>query len=426
MNYVRFLNATSLARKPSPIRVLTGIVLQSPPSLISMASGMPNAELFPIKEASLTLSDGSKLNVDNALLKKGLQYSATPGLPEMLKWLKGIQQKVHNPPSLGISDENKQLDFLVTSGSQDGLCKVFEAFVSPGDNILMEIPAYAGTLSIVRPLRANILGVQADKDGIIPESLRKCLSKWSPSDAQDPSSDIPKVLYCIPNGGNPTGSGLTLDRKREIYSIAQEYDLVIMEDDPYFYLQFAKPYIPSFLSMDVDGRVMRFDSLSKLLSSGVRVGFLSGPKMLVNRIALHMQVSVVHVSGMSQALLVPILETMGFDGFLKHAQNVADFYEKKRDMCLTAAEKHLKGLAEWSVPSGGMFLWLKLPGISDTFKMISEKAREKEVLFVPGNAFMPDDTAPCQYVRASYSLVSAEDMDKAFERLAALIREEQT
>ncbi|KAK6179553.1 hypothetical protein SNE40_011883 [Patella caerulea] len=423
MNYSRYLNLTSLSRQPSPIRVLTGIMQQAPPTMISMAGGRPNPNLFPIKGVSISLRDGTTVNIEPNLVQKGLQYSATPGLNEMLDWVKNLQKDVHNPPTLNSSDVDKQLDMLIIPGSQDGLSKAFEAFVTEKDNILIESPTYSGTLAILKPMRSNLLSVQTDKHGIIPNHLRKILSKWSPKDTKDPNSDIPKILYCIPNGGNPTGHGLTLERRQEIYKIAQEYDLLIMEDDPYFYLQNSQPYIPSFLSMDVDGRVLRFDSFSKLLSSGMRVAIITGPKAIINRIALHMQASVVHASGMSQVLLYTILEKMGLNGFKEHVKNVASFYQQQRDHCLTSAEKHIKGLAEWYVPECGMFLWMKLIGIPDSYKLITEKAREKEVLFVPGNAFMLNSEEPCPYVRASYSESSPEEMDMAFERLASVLRE---
>lgn len=423
MNYTRFFNKLSLGRQPSPIRVLTGIVARSPPSLISMAGGMPNAETFPFDDATFTLKDGSKVQIDKSLMKTALQYSPTPGVPGFIKWIKTLQKEIHNPPLLDKTDHPGQTDVLITNGSQDGLCKAFEAMLSTDDNVLLESPTYSGTLAIVKPIMPNFIPIQSDKDGLDPSSLESALSKWKPNN-QNITSNVPKLLYCVPNGGNPTGGGLTLDRKKRIYEIAREYDLIILEDDPYFYIQFNKPRVPSFLSMDTDGRVVRFDSFSKLLSSGMRIGFVTGPKPILDRIALHMQASVMHASSLSQVVMLQTLEKWGHDGFLDHTEKITDFYKQRREQCLKAIEKHLTGIAEWNVPTGGMFIWIKLLNVKDTFKLISVKAREKEVLFVPGNAFMLDDQAPCQYIRASYSLSTPEQMDLAFERLAALIKEE--
>ncbi|XP_060578972.1 kynurenine/alpha-aminoadipate aminotransferase, mitochondrial-like [Ruditapes philippinarum] len=415
MNYARFLNKVSQARQPSPIRVLTAILQQSKPSMISMAGGMPNVGTFPIESATFKLSDGTKLEMDHELMKKALQYTQTPGVPELVQWVKGLQERVHKPPCSGVN-----WDLLITNGSQDGICKSFDAMVSPGDKVLVETPSYPGTLAAVKPMDCELIPIKSDKNGLDPSDLENVMSNWNVSD-----SDIPKLLYLIPNGGNPTGHGLTEERKRKIYSIAQKYNLIILEDDPYFYLQFNKPYVPSLMSMDVEGRVIRFDSFSKLISSGMRLGCVTGPKPIIDRISLHMQASVMHASTLSQATLLLILKEWGYEGFDNHVETVTEFYRQKKYMCLKAAEKHLTGLAEWDEPSGGMFLWLKL-NVPDTYNLITVKAREKEVLFVPGNAFQLDEAQPCQYVRASYSLCTEEQMNTAFERLAALIREEQS
>nr|KAG5714143.1 hypothetical protein BaRGS_020471 [Batillaria attramentaria] len=235
----------------------TAIAAAGPPSLISMAGGMPNADLFPIKEASLTLR-----------------------MSDILQWVKKLQKEMHNPPTLGIKDPERQLDVLITAGSQDGICK---------------------------------------------------------------------------------------------------------------------PYIPSFLSMDEDGRVVRFDSFSKLLSGGwLEIGLNLCEVLRGSRQDMAAQtVSIWFVSVIGKAT-------------------------KKSLRKLDANS----GLAEWYVPSGGMFLWIRLLNITDSFQLIAEKAQAAEVLFVPGRAFMVDETAPTPYIRASYSLVSPEDMDKAFQRLAALLKEE--
>ncbi|XP_077984374.1 kynurenine/alpha-aminoadipate aminotransferase, mitochondrial-like [Glandiceps talaboti] len=427
MNYTRFLNPVSLARVPSPIRVLTDLLQKGPPTMISLASGMPNVEKFPFKEATFTLRDGNSVTIDESVMKKALQYSATPGLPDLLEWLKKIQIEEHNPPTLNCREENGQMDLIVTTGSQDGLCKAFEMLVTPSDNVLMETPTYPGTLAIVKPLGCNIIDVETDADGLKPDHLTQILSRWSPDDAfktREEAPDIPRVLYLIPNGGNPTGTGVSIPRRQEIYEIARKYNLLIIEDDPYYYLQFNKPRPPSFLSLDVDGRVLRSDSFSKILSSGLRLGFMTGPKLLMDRLKLHVQASVLHTSSLTQTLAIKLLDDWGMDGFKQHVDGVSEFYLERRNLLLASAEKHLTGLAEWNVPTGGMFLWIKLLGIEDTYQLIMKKAIEKEVLFVPGRDFLSDNTQKSSYIRAAYSLSTPEQMDEGMRRLAELIKDE--
>ncbi|XP_030635802.1 kynurenine/alpha-aminoadipate aminotransferase, mitochondrial [Chanos chanos] len=423
MNYSRFLTAVSAARKPSPIRILTELQQRSPPTLISLAGGAPNPNTFPFKSATIHVKNGNPVVFDETVMKRALQYSGSYGIPELVSWMKELQRSLHNPPTAGYSPERGQMEMCVTTGSQEGLCKVFEMLVNPGDNILLDAPTYSGTLAALQPLGCNIINVPSDQHGMIPEGLREILAQWDPADARKPGTTIPRVLYTIPNGGNPTGASMTLERKKEVYELAQKYDLLIIEDDPYYFLQFQKPWAPTFLSMDVDGRIIRTDSFSKILSSGLRIGFVTGPKPLVDRIVLHIQASTMHTSTFTQMMVSQLLHNWGQNGFLNHIDGVIEFYRTQRNSMLSSAEKWLTDVAEWHPPTAGMFLWIKLKGVKDTQQLIMEKALEKEVLLVPGGVFNIDSSDPCPYVRAAFSLSTPQQIDEAFKRLSVLVKE---
>ncbi|XP_044040500.1 kynurenine/alpha-aminoadipate aminotransferase, mitochondrial isoform X2 [Siniperca chuatsi] len=342
MNYARFLTAVSAARKPSPIRMLTELQQRSPPSLISLAGGAPNPNTFPFLSASIKVKNGQTLTFNEATMKRALQYSASNGIPELLTWMKNLQKNLHNPPTAGYTPENGQMDICITTGSQEGLCKLFEMLVNPGDNVLLDAPTYAGTLAAIQPLGCNLINVPSDQHGIIPAALKEVLSRWDPSEVHKPGSSAPKILYTIPNGGNPTGASMTAQRKQEVYELARQYDMLIIEDDPYYFLQFDKPWAPSFLSMDVDGRIIRTDSFSKILSSGLRIGFVTGPKPLVDRVVLHIQASTMHTSTFTQLMVSELLHSWGQEGFLQHIDGVIEFYRKQRDAMISSADKWLK------------------------------------------------------------------------------------
>ncbi|XP_071512466.1 kynurenine/alpha-aminoadipate aminotransferase, mitochondrial-like isoform X3 [Panulirus ornatus] len=370
MNYSRFLTTVSKNRQPSLIRDLTSLLTNASPELVFMAGGLPNPQMFPFQAASVTMKDGRALTIHPKLMTDCLQYLPTPGYPPLIKQLKALTEKIHAPPCWVDSE------LIVTAGSQDGLCKALEMMINQGDYLITQEPCYTGTLSILNPYQPRYLPVTADHEGMNPEALKAVLSQWQPQDVRDAEEGVPKDFH------------------------------------------------PSFLSMDTDGRVLRFDSFSKVLSSGLRVGFVTGPKPLIQRILLHKQVSILHAPAMSQVLVSELLHLWGEEGFFRHIRAVQDFYLKQRNAMLEAAKKHLTGLCEWAVPTGGMFLWLKVPRVPDTWDMIMERALEKNVILVPGKAFMCDPSLPCQYMRAAFSVITPEQMEKGLESLAELICEE--
>jgi kynurenine/2-aminoadipate aminotransferase len=307
-----------------------------------------------------------------------------------------------------------KFDLLIGHGSQDLMCKAYEMLIAPGDCILMESPTYVGVLAFLRPYGAKMISVDTDSHGLTPSSLDTIMTGWTDSKPR------PKVLYTVATAGNPTGVTTPTWRKQEIYKLAQKWNLLILEDDPYYFLQYDEPLERSYFSMDTDGRVLRFDSFSKVLSAGARLGFVSGPPALIERLTMHQMATVLNASGLSQLLIWEFLKSKGLDGFHLHTRFVAGLYKERRDYFIGLLDRYLKGKAEWTVPVAGMFVWIRLIGVTDSFKLISEKAVEAGVLLVPGKEFYPNPQIS-SYVRASFSYSSEEDMEKGVQRLASLL-----
>ncbi|CAF3450436.1 unnamed protein product [Rotaria socialis] len=411
LDYARFLSKAATRRQPSAIREATQLFARSPPTTISFASGSPNTSLFPFKEATITLIDGTNIQLDPSAMSKALQYLPTPGQADLLDWLKKLQNRYHSPRDF------KRYDLCITNGSMEGLGKVFELVLNPGDSILVDSPCYSGSLDFLRGFGADIVSIDTDSNGMNDKHLNEILSNWPET------KTFPKALYTIPNGSNPTGASMNFERRKTIYEIAKKYDLLIIEDDPYYFLQFTKPE-PSFLSMDIDGRVIRLDSMSKVLSAGMRLGFVTAPVPLWQKLVYHQQVTSMHASSLSQMVALKLFEKWNLSGFDEHTQRIAKFYENQKTLMVDAISKHLKDMVTFNEPTAGMFIWIKILGIQDTRKLIYEKALAKEVLLLPGSAFFVDQSKSYPFVRVSYSLCTPEQMETGMTRFGKVLREE--
>ncbi|XP_069988234.1 kynurenine/alpha-aminoadipate aminotransferase, mitochondrial-like [Penaeus vannamei] len=418
--YCRYMNEVARRREPSLLRELFSMQVEAPDDAVFLMAGMPSPDTFPLVEGSLTLRDGRTLTLSPKKMVDCLQYGPTPGYPPLLKQLKDLTKRLHGPPTWQDSE------VVVTTGSQSGLLMAMEMMMSPNDYVIIEEPCYTGAISILAPYSPRYLPVKTDSEGMIPGSLEAALSRWRPQDAEDAHSDIPKFIYTIPTACNPTGAVTSEKRRREIYKIACEYNLLILEDDPYYFLQFMdeENFPPSYLKLDTEGRVLRFDSFSKIIAAGLRVGWVTGPQPLIRKISLHKGASVISSASMSQVVVSELLEMWGDEGLKNHVREVRLFYRSQRDAMLLAAERHLSGLCEWSAPAGGMFLWIKAGCISDTWSMVLERAMKKKVMVVPGHGFLTDSAKACQYLRLSFSANTPLNMEKGLCSLAQLIREE--
>ncbi|KAE9406202.1 PLP-dependent transferase [Gymnopus androsaceus JB14] len=366
----------------SPIRVL--LPLEKTPGILSVLSGCPHSSTFPFTSLSFTAKDPTTetsettITIPQNQLAPGLQYSDTAGLPDLLRWTTGLQERVHGRKHglNGLGEGVEGWRVSMGSGSQDLIYKAAATMVSPGDSVLVESPVYAGVIPIFKHLHCKQIEVPTDANGIRSESLREILKNWPRGKKK------PKVLYTVPYGCNPTGMTVTLERRKEVLQLAREYNFIILEDDPYYYLYYGQATrAPSYFALEATepfssadgsktitevGRVLRFDSFSKILSAGLRIGFATGPEALLSRIELLTATSNLQVSSLTQMITFHLLQSWGYDNFLLHTRKVSEFYGEKKDVFERALERWLGSgtneevanegrLAEWNSPASGMF-----------------------------------------------------------------------
>lgn len=361
------------------------------PGLISLGGGLPSSETFPFAELAFkvpvapnfsekdTLESGQTVTIGKYDVRDrdgtydlsiGLNYGQATGSAQMMRYLTEHTEIVYKPP---------YADWQVcqTIGSTGALEEALRMFCDKdrGDSILTESFSFSTALETVGPLGVKAYGVEIDDQGLIPEKLDEMLNNW---DAKARGSRKPHLLYTVPSGQNPTGATQGAERRRQLYKICQKHDLYIIEDEPYYFLQmqpyngrdkpgsqppktvdqFVSSLIPSWLSLDVDGRVMRMDSFSKVLVPGSRLGWITASAQIIERYVRHAEVASQGPSGFSQLILHKLLdETWGHEGYLKWLMNLRLEYTKKRNALLTACEDHLpRDLVKWTPPTAGMFV----------------------------------------------------------------------
>lgn len=375
----------------------------------------------------MELQDGTTLQLDDSHLAASLQYGSSTGWAPLLHWFKST--------IIGRYHENKELAATTSSfichGSQDGLSKAFDLLVSQDDTVLVELPTYTGVLAALRPLRPKLMGMPCDAEGINTDYLESLLTNWKTSQATK-SLIFPKIVHVIPTGHNPTGATLSVNRRRHLLQIASRFDLLILEDDPYYFLYYGRDEMekpseqppPSLYSMDREGRVIRFDSLSKVLSAGMRLGFVTGPKLVVDLLEIHQQTTTMHPSGLSQVVAHTVMSSWGAKKLDAHLLAANTFYKHRRDLCLRYLNENLRDYCEWNVPTGGMFVWLRVKGVDDVSPIVDRAVKKKKIQFMKGNSFFVDNLAPSSYIRMSFSLGSEKQLLDAIQRFAELLREE--
>lgn len=411
MDFTTFITKIASRRKSGILRSYAKKFAEHK-NAISLANGMPNATTFPFEEISVTYKGGTKIKLTGEELSSSLQYAPSQGYLPLLKKMREFQEHWYKPIY-------NDWDTVLTCGSMEGCSKVLEMILENGDPMMAQVPTYDGVLGVLIPLEPEFIGIEQDEDGIIPANIAKICEERRRS-----GKPMPKILYVNPTGGNPTGTVLTDSRKRQIYELAETYNFLILEDDPYSFVHFLEKAPTTFLELDAKGRVIRLDSISKVISPGLRLGVVTAHKEIIKKLTAHMETTSIHPSSLSQMLLYKLLNTWSVDKLQKHFNDVQRFYRSRRDVMLSLIEKHLTGLAEWNVPKGGMFVWMKVNKVKDVMELADKECISQGIFVIPGHAFNYDRSKPEQHIRLSYSYATLEEIDKALSILAELIREE--
>lgn len=367
------------------------------PEIISLAGGNPAAELFPSDELSKI---AGKILMTSPI--PALQYGTTDGYPKMKDCA------IERAKKAGAYNDGDEV--LITTGANQGIDLTAKAIINKGDKIIVENPSFIGSLNAFRTYECQLVGVDVEADGMDVVKLEETL-KANP-DA--------KLLYTIPTFQNPTGTTMSLEKRKRVLELASEYNLLIIEDNPYGDLRFRGEEIATLKSLDTENRVIYCGSFSKILSPGMRLGYIIGPAPLFEKIEMLKQVNDVHTPMLTQLMCVQFMKKYNIDSYIEKNRKL---YKEKCDCMIDAMNEYFpKGKVTWTVPDGGIFLWCQCPAITDVSEIVN-KALEKKVAIVPGNNFAIDQKLPSNQFRLNFSSASKENITEGVRRLGEVLTE---
>ncbi len=383
------------ALKPSAIREIFKSL--GDPEMISFAAGNPSPLSFPVEELSRIGAD-IFANASTA----ALQYSVTEGYPPLRS---EVEKRMREKFNIGREGDMT----IITSGGQQGIELSCKALCNEGDVVICEDPTFIGALNAFRSCGAKTVGLPLGDDGIEAESLDKLLT-------ETPNA---KIVYLIPTFQNPAGICTSLEKRKAVYDVCVKHGIIIIEDNPYGELRFAGEDIPTIKSMDTEGIVLYSSSFSKILSAGMRVGYMCGPEPIIQKMVVAKQSEDVHTNIFFQMLTHRFMTECDLDG---HIQGIRKLYRDKCSLMLSTLDRVMPECVKYTRPQGGLFLWLTLP---EEIKMIDfvQRALENKVAVVPGNTFLCDTAGAINAVRLNYSTPSDEDIVRGCEILGRVARE---
>ena len=387
----------TLKTKPSAIRDICSLVNQ--PDVRSLAGGWPDPAVFPQDEM---------IEVATQLLRdqgpKVLQYGSSEGLDELRRELARQARDEGNT-------DCQPDEILITHGSAQGMDLITRVFMDPGDIVMAGLPTYVGATGTILAHGGNVLGVPVDEDGLNTDVLGQRLRELS-----DDRRRI-KGVYVIPNFQNPTGVTLSLERRKHLVALAEDFDFMIFEDDAYGDLRFEGKRLPAIKTLDQSGRVVQLRSLSKNLVPGLRVAWLSAEAGVVRRLTLIKQFVDACTNVLGQYIVYEFIRR----GWVsQRLGTLIEHYRGKRDLILDQLEKHFPQGVRWNRPQGGFFVWVRLPDHIDAADLLTD-AIDRQVVFVAGSAFFVDGSGQ-NTLRLSYSQATKTDIEGAVAELGRLIK----
>src|SRR3954452_5427305 len=370
------------------------------PEVISLAGGLPDTSTFPGELLAKLMS-----GVAAEASARALQYGPTEGWND-------VREAIVEVMAAEGTEVDPQ-DVLVTTGGQQVIDLVCKAFIDPGDVIVAEAPTYPGAVPAFSAYQADVVQISMDAEGMRIDELEETLERLEAEGRR------PKFIYTVPNFQNPAGVTLSLPRRRRLVEVANERELVVLEDKPYSLLRYEGEPAPTLQSLDGGNFVVYLGTFSKILSAGIRLGWAVAPAPIIDKMNLGKQGVDLCSSSMTQLF---VAEYFADGRWMDYVGSLRDLYRRRRDAMLDALAEHFPREAEWTYPQGGMFLWATLPDYIDTTDLLARALGEK-VAFVPGRAAYVDGRGGSS-MRLNFSGSGEDAIREGIRRIGKVVREQ--
>ena len=392
----------TLGIKSSAIRELLKITQR--PEVISFGGGLPAPDVFPVKRFEEACH---KVLTEHGAM--ALQYGPTEGYQPLREMI------ASNTARYGICAKAENV--LITSGSQQALDLIGKLLINRGDRILVEAPTYLGALQAFNVYGAQYVPVPVDDDGMIADRVDASLRSG------------PKFMYVLPNFQNPAGVTLSGSRRQQLILLADKYGIPVVEDDPYGQLRYEGEHIPPLIVLDREnlrrdsaftlGNVIYLSTFSKTLAPGIRLAWIVAPEDVISKLVLLKQAADLHSSTFNQYVAYEVAR----DGFLdQHVKLIRQVYHERRDAMLHALQEYFPPEVTWTRPQGGLFLWVTMPGGTDSHALF-QAALAENVAFVPGDSFYANDSQEGgRHMRLNFSHSAPEQIREGIRRLSVAVK----
>ena len=396
--YAGLFASRTRVMKSSAMRDLMAITAR--PEVISLAGGLPDTSSFP-PDTFAAITE----RIAHESCAKALQYGPTEGLVEVRECIREVME--HEGMKVDLDD------MLVTTGGQQVIDLVTKALIDPGDVVVAEAPTYPGAVPVFSSYQAEVVQIEMDACGMRVDLLEEEL------DRLERDGRRPKFVYTVPNFHNPAGVTLSLERRRRLVEVARERELLVLEDNPYSLLRYEGESLPSLYELDGGVYVMYLGTFSKILSPGIRLGWVVAPPPVLEKLNLGKQATDLCTSTLSQLMVRAYFEEGDWHDYV---ETLTEIYRARRDTMLDALAEFFPEQAEWTVPAGGLFIWVTLPDFIDTTDLLARALRDN-VAFVPGEAAYLDGRGRSS-MRLNFSASDDEAIREGIRRIGKVVREQ--